>query len=75
MWHHGNVKLAVVLSVNLENYEKAAKMIKELKKCASDWAEKEEGDQLIEWEIKPPDQVKCMSSYADQVLVPGDEAL
>lgn len=75
MWHYGYGKIAVVPSVNLEYSDEAAKRIKDLKKYVSDWVGREEGDQHIEWEAKPPDQVKCMKDYVDQVWLPWDESL
>jgi alpha-1,3-mannosyltransferase len=75
MWYHGFGRIAVVPSVNLEYSDEAGKKIKELKGFASDWVAKEEGEQLIEWEVKPPERVKCMKTYEDQVWLPWDEGL
>jgi len=75
MWYHGFGRIAVVPSVNLEYSDEAGKKIKELKGYVSDWVEKEAGEQLIEWEMKPPEKVKCMRNYEDQVWLPWDESL
>jgi alpha-1,3-mannosyltransferase len=75
MWYHGMGRIAVVPSVNLEYSDEAGKQIKELKGYVSDWAQKEEGEQLIEWEAMPPKRVKCMKNYEEQEWLPWDESL
>ena len=77
MWHHGYGKIAVVPTVNLEYSDDAARKIKALKGYASDMVNGDENDKemLIQWELSPPPNVKCMPSYADQSWPSWDEAL
>jgi alpha-1,3-mannosyltransferase len=74
MWHQGHGKIAVVPSVNLAYSDDAAQRIKALKGYVSDMANNDE-DVHIEWEQNPPQNVKCMRSYAEQIWPPWDEGL
>ncbi|TAQ88156.1 hypothetical protein B7494_g3548 [Chlorociboria aeruginascens] len=76
MWYHGYGKIAVVPTVNLAYSDDAARKIKALKGYASQLVRKEDDSIVqIEWEIDPPENVKCMPSYADQTWPAWDEAL
>jgi alpha-1,3-mannosyltransferase len=75
MWYHGYGKIAVVPSVNLEYSNEAGQKIKALKGYATDLVGNDEEDQRIEWETKPPDLVKCMQNYENQIWVPWNEGL
>ena len=74
MWHQGFGRIAVVPTVNIEYSDEAATKIKALKGHVSDWAGKPDSmDERIEWAMNPPEKVKCMRNYGDQVWVPWDE--
>ncbi|KAI2479836.1 alpha-13-mannosyltransferase CMT1 [Pyrenophora tritici-repentis] len=75
MWFHGDGKIAVVPSVNVEYSDAAAKKIKALKGYASKHVANEGDDGKIEWEAKPPAKVKCMPTHQDQTFVDWDEGL
>jgi len=75
MWHHGFGRIAVVPTVNLVYSDEVGKTIKELKGYVSDWGSKEEGVRLIEWQDDPPERVKCIINYPEQVWLPWDEGL
>ncbi|PKS08393.1 hypothetical protein jhhlp_005337 [Lomentospora prolificans] len=74
LWRAGYHKIAVVPSVNLEYDDEHAAKIKALKGYVSQWAEAEAGEPAsITWQAKPPDEVKCMASYATQEWRPWNE--
>jgi alpha-1,3-mannosyltransferase len=75
MWFHGYGKIAVVLSVNVEYSDEAAKKIKALKGYVSKHVMNEGKDLKIEWQTQPPDKVKCMPDYEHQSWVACDEVL
>jgi len=76
LWMEGYSKIAVVPSVNLDYSDGSAKKAKELHGYVSD-AVKGEGvndeSLRIVWDDKPPEQVKCMSDFADQSWVPWNQ--
>ena len=74
MWHLGHGKIAVVPSVNVEYSDDGARDIKRSKGYVSTLINQEENDR-IEWEAKPPEEVKCMASYQTQEWRPWDEFL
>jgi len=37
--------------------------------------DKIDGSEDIEWQEKPPEKVKCMKNYDDQIWTPWDEGL
>jgi alpha-1,3-mannosyltransferase len=78
MWKAGFGKIAVVPSVNIEYSDEQAKKIKALKGYASSMVnmnEVNDKSSLIQWQKDPPEKVKCMRNYADQVWVNWDEGL
>lgn len=76
LWMKGYSKIAVVPSVNLDYSNKSAKKAKELHGYVSDAVKGEGVDDeslRIAWDDKPPEQVKCMSDFADQSWVPWNQ--
>ncbi|KAL5354268.1 hypothetical protein ACLOAV_000356 [Pseudogymnoascus australis] len=75
LWMEGYSKIAVVPSVNLDYSDGSAKKAKELHGYVSDALKEESnGESLkIAWDEKPPEQVKCMSDFADQSWVPWNQ--
>jgi alpha-1,3-mannosyltransferase len=73
MWAQGYGKIAVVPSVNVEYSDEAAKKIKALKGYVSRHVADEGDGGKIEWELKPPEKVKCMPDYQHQNWVDWDE--
>ncbi|KAK4235105.1 glycosyltransferase [Achaetomium macrosporum] len=69
LWFHGYGKIAVVPTVNLEYSNEAAKKIKEAKGYASRWVSAPGWrDEKIEWQLEPPEKVKCMAVYENQLF-------
>lgn len=67
LWYYGYGKIAVVPTVNLEYSDEAGEKIKEAKGYTSRWVGAEGWtDQKIEWQLQPPEAVKCMGRYDDQ---------
>lgn len=67
MWFHGYGKIAVVPAVNLEYSNEDGKRIKEAKGYVSRWASTPgHGDEPIEWQLEPPEKVKCIPKYENQ---------
>ncbi|OCK81929.1 glycosyltransferase family 69 protein [Lepidopterella palustris CBS 459.81] len=78
MWYHGYGKIAVVPTVNVEYNDAAGKKIKDLKGYVSKLVESEQQDDEslhIKWEPNPPENIKCMASYANQTWCHWDEQL
>jgi alpha-1,3-mannosyltransferase len=75
LWYHDYGRIAVVPSVNLEYSDDAAKKIKALKGYVSRWVSGDSGTTRIAWEAEPPELVKCMPAYSEQVFLPWDEGL
>jgi alpha-1,3-mannosyltransferase len=76
LWARGAGKIAVVPSVNLEYSDEAAAKIKRLKGYTSDLTRgKTEDGSRIEWQTEPPENVKCMPSWANQFWRPWNEGL
>lgn len=75
MWFNGYGKIAVVPSVNVEYSDEGTKKIKALKGYTSKHVANEGDDIKIEWEISPPEKVKCMPDYRHQTFVAWDEGL
>ncbi|KFZ19509.1 hypothetical protein V502_03621 [Pseudogymnoascus sp. VKM F-4520 (FW-2644)] len=76
LWMKGYSKIAVVPSVNLDYSNGSAKKAKELHGYVSDAVKGEGVDDeslRIAWDDKPPEQVKCMSDFADQSWVPWNQ--
>ncbi|KAK4191031.1 family 69 putative glycosyltransferase [Podospora australis] len=67
MWFHGYGKIAVVPIVNLEYSNEAAAKIKEAKGYVSRWMSGADyTDERIEWQLDPPESVKCIPNYKNQ---------
>lgn len=75
MWAKGYGKIAVVPSVNVEYSDEAATRIKTLKGYVSRHVANERDDAKLEWEMSPPEKVKCMPDYQHQTFVDWDEGL
>ncbi|KND93223.1 Alpha-1,3-mannosyltransferase CMT1 [Tolypocladium ophioglossoides CBS 100239] len=76
MWFRGYGKIAVVPTVNLEYSVDHGKKIKEVKGFASDLvAQQNVSDDRIEWQLDPPDRVKCMPSWTNQFWQPWNATL
>jgi alpha-1,3-mannosyltransferase len=75
MWANGYGKIAVVPSVNVEYSDEAAKKIKTLKGYVSRHVASEGDGGKIEWELKPPEKVKCMPNYQRQSWVDWNEGI
>ncbi|POR35552.1 Alpha-1,3-mannosyltransferase CMT1 [Tolypocladium paradoxum] len=76
MWFRGYGKIAVVPTVNLEYSVDHGKKIKQAKGFASDIvAEQNSSDDRIEWQLDPPEQVKCMPNWSNQFWRPWNETL
>jgi alpha-1,3-mannosyltransferase len=77
MWYHGYGKIAVIPSINVEYSDANAIRIKALKGYVSRWVATEDygAPFKIDWQPKPPKDVKCMRSYGDQTWLPWDEHL
>ncbi|KAK2628501.1 hypothetical protein QTJ16_001604 [Diplocarpon rosae] len=75
MWFHGFGKIAVVPTVNIEYSDEGAKKIKSLKGHVADLLSQGDPQQRIEWATNPPEKIKCMRNYDDQVWVPWNEDL
>ncbi|GAB1316326.1 hypothetical protein MFIFM68171_06536 [Madurella fahalii] len=67
LWFHGYGKIAVVPTVNLEYSNEAGEKIKEAKGYTSRWVGGDGWtDQKVEWQLEPPEGVKCMAKYDNQ---------
>ena len=74
LWRLGRGKIAVVPIVNLEYSDEAAMRIKEAKGYVSNWmGGAGESDALIDWQLEPPEAVKCMPSYDHQWWLSWDK--
>lgn len=75
LWMGGYSKIAVVPSVNLDYSNASAKKAKEIHGYVSDAVKGESNDESLKiaWDDKPPEQVKCMSDFADQSWVPWNQ--
>lgn len=62
--------------VNLEYSDEAASRIKEIKGYVSNWmGGVGESDAKIEWDVAPPEAVKCMPSYQNQTWLPWEKQI
>jgi alpha-1,3-mannosyltransferase len=75
MWANRYGKIAVVPSVNVEYSDEATRKIKALKGYVARHVANEGDSGRIEWETKPPEEVKCMPDYQYQTFVDWDEGL
>jgi alpha-1,3-mannosyltransferase len=76
MWFHGYGKIAVVPAVNLEYTDVQAKKIKAAKGYTSQWVGGEgQVDEKIDWQLAPPEKVKCMPTWENQFWQAWDEGL
>ncbi|KAI4697648.1 uncharacterized protein J4E84_000780 [Alternaria hordeiaustralica] len=75
MWFNGYGKIAVVPSVNVEYSDEGTKKLRALKGSTSKHVADEGDDIKIEWEVSPPEKVKCMPDYRHQTFVAWDEGL
>jgi alpha-1,3-mannosyltransferase len=76
LWHMGYGKIAVIPSVNV-GYDELSH-VKSRHGYVSDLVQQEKtgvGSMLIKWKRKPPELIKCVSSYQHPSWVPSDEAL
>jgi alpha-1,3-mannosyltransferase len=76
MWFHGYGKIATIPTVNLEYSDEKGKKIKDAKGYTSRLVA-EEGyvDEGIEWQLTPPDLVKCMPTWGNQFWQAWNESL
>jgi alpha-1,3-mannosyltransferase len=76
IWFAGYGKIAVVPSVNLEYTDEAARKIKSLKGYAGQWVGGEDDSYKIDWQLQPPEKVKCIpAGYDSQEWRPWNETL
>jgi alpha-1,3-mannosyltransferase len=76
MWFHGYGKIAVVPSVNLEYSDEKGRQIKEDKGYTATWVSQDgSSDEKIEWQLVPPEKVKCIPSYDKQFFEPWNATL
>ncbi|KAB5576278.1 cryptococcal mannosyltransferase 1-domain-containing protein [Coniochaeta sp. 2T2.1] len=74
LWFRGYGKIATVPAVNLEYSDEAAKKIKEAKGYTSQWVGKR-ADEGIDWQLDPPEKVKCIPNYENQFWQAWNETL
>ncbi|GKT92969.1 alpha-1,3-mannosyltransferase CMT1 [Colletotrichum tofieldiae] len=67
LWNLGHGKIAVVPSVSLAYNVKDGRQIKEERGFASSWT--------INWQMQPPEMVKCMPTFRNQFWRPWNEGL
>ena len=78
-WLEGYSKIAVVPTVNLAYSDESAIKAKALHGYVSDAVHQVKGEVVnngsskIDWETKPPEQVKCMSNFEDHSWVPWNQ--
>ena len=76
LWHSGYGRIAVIPSISLEYSTKGARAIKEMKGYTSKWVSwAGEKESIIQWKSDPPERVRCVRNWADQVWIPWNEAL
>lgn len=75
LWGLGYGRIAVVPSVGVAYEEGRAREVKELRGYVADVVEDEGEGDLIVWEGRPPELVKCFWSYANQQWLPWNESL
>jgi len=77
LWAAGYGKIAVVPSVNIEYSDDNSRRIKQLKGFVETHVSMEANaeEPKIEWDPNPPENVKCMTTYANQIFVPWNEGL
>ncbi|KAK2590676.1 hypothetical protein QQS21_011636 [Conoideocrella luteorostrata] len=76
LWFHGYRKIAVVPSINLEYSIEKGRKIKEAKGFTSNIVSSQgPSDGGIDWQLEPPEKVKCMSTWDNQYWVPWNETL
>jgi alpha-1,3-mannosyltransferase len=75
LWRLGYGKIAVIPTVNLEYSDEKGRKTKQEKGYVSDLVrgENEGGSPRIDWQKKPPEQVKCMPSFGNQYWKDWDE--
>jgi len=76
LWFHGYDKIATVPAVNLEYTDDKAKKIKEAKGYTSQWVGAQDHvDEAINWQLEPPERVKCMENWGNQSWLAWNESL
>ncbi|KAH8899759.1 alpha-1,3-mannosyltransferase CMT1 [Thozetella sp. PMI_491] len=76
MWFHGYGKIATIPTVNLAYSLESGKKIKQAKGYTSQWTrEGAAEEERIQWQIEPPERVKCIPSYDAQVFKPWNSTL
>ncbi|KAK4133961.1 glycosyltransferase family 69 protein [Trichocladium antarcticum] len=74
LWFYGYGKIAVVPAVNLEYSDEAGRRIKDAKGYASRWVGAADyRDEQLEWQLEPPEGVKCMAVYDNQTFEPWNK--
>ncbi|KAK1962407.1 alpha-1,3-mannosyltransferase CMT1 [Colletotrichum sublineola] len=77
LWNLGHGKIAVVPSVSLAYNVKDGRQIKEERGFASSWTviENSGAPPNINWQLEPPEMVKCMPTFRNQFWRPWNEGL
>lgn len=75
LWFHGYSKIATIPSVNLEYTDGNGKRIKEAKGYASQLVGEGHTDERIEWQLEPPEQVRCQPNWENQFWQPWNTGL
>ncbi|KZL68318.1 alpha-1,3-mannosyltransferase CMT1 [Colletotrichum tofieldiae] len=77
LWNLGHGKIAVVPSVSLAYNVKDGRQIKEERGFASSWTviENSGAPPKINWQMQPPEMVKCMPTFRNQFWRPWNEGL
>ncbi|OIW32753.1 alpha-mannosyltransferase [Coniochaeta ligniaria NRRL 30616] len=76
LWFHGYGKIATVPAVNLEYTDEQARKIKEAKGYTSQWVSGPgHVDEAINWQLEPPERVKCMPNWQNQFWQAWNETL
>ncbi|KAK2037597.1 alpha-1,3-mannosyltransferase CMT1 [Colletotrichum somersetense] len=77
LWNLGHGKIAVVPSVSLAYNVKDGRQIKEERGFASSWTviENSGTPPSINWQLEPPEMVKCMPTFRNQFWRPWNEGL
>ena len=76
LWFRGYGKIAAVPSVNLEYSDEQARKIKEAKGYTSQWVGGAgQADAAIDWQLAPPERVKCIENWGNQFWQAWNETL
>jgi len=75
LWLRGHGKIAVVPSVSVECKDDAMTRIKVLKGYTSSHVAREGDGAPIDWDMLPPENVKCVPKYEQRSFVAWDEDL